>query len=145
MSQPTLRLVLGDQLSASLSALDGLDPAHDVVLMAEVRDEATYVRHHKQKIALIFAAMRSFAAELQARGVTVRYVRIDAPENTHSIVGELHRALDDGAYASVVMTECGEWRLAQALAAFAGVAGVPVEIRADRRFICSHERFQRWA
>ncbi|RZJ79781.1 MAG: cryptochrome/photolyase family protein, partial [Brevundimonas sp.] len=77
MSQPTLRLVLGDQLSTTLSALDGLDAAHDVVLLAEVRDEATYVRHHKQKIALIFAAMRSFAAELQARGVTVRYVRID--------------------------------------------------------------------
>jgi len=37
----TLRLVLGDQLSDGLSALADLDPARDVVLMAEVRDEAT--------------------------------------------------------------------------------------------------------
>ena len=141
----TLRLVLGDQLSDTLSALDGLDPDRDVVLMAEVQDEATYVRHHKQKIALIFAAMRSFAIRLEARGVTVRYVRIDEPGNSHSIVGELHRALDDQPFANVVATECGEWRLAEALAAFAGIAAVPVDIRQDRRFICTHDRFRRWA
>ncbi|MCA3701390.1 MAG: cryptochrome/photolyase family protein, partial [Brevundimonas sp.] len=81
MTGGTLRLVLGDQLSDRLSALEGLDPARDVVLMAEVQDEATYVPHHKQKIALTFAAMRSFALRLERRGVTVRYVRIDDPAN----------------------------------------------------------------
>jgi len=71
--------------------------------MAEVRDEATYVRHHKQKIALIFAAMRSFALRLKGRGVTVRYVRIDDPDNTHSIVGELERALDDRPFEACLL------------------------------------------
>ena len=113
--------------------------------MAEVRGEATYVRHHKQKIALTFAAMRSFALRLEARGVTVRYVRIDDPANTHAIVGELHRALDDLPLTAVAITECGEWRLAEVLAAFAGVASVPVDIRPDTRFLCSHDRFRRWA
>ncbi|WP_309627361.1 cryptochrome/photolyase family protein [Brevundimonas sp.] len=141
----TLRLVLGDQLSDGLSALTDLDPACDLVLMAEVREEATYVRHHKQKIALIFAAMRSFALRLEGRGVTVRYVRIDDPANTHSIVGELHRALDEQPMGSVTITECGEWRLAEALVAFAGVARVPVDVREDSRFICTHDRFRRWA
>jgi deoxyribodipyrimidine photolyase-related protein len=145
MTGGTLRLVLGDQLSDRLSALEGLDAARDVVLIAEVQDEATYVRHHKQKIALTFAAMRSFALRLERRGVAVRYVRIDDPANTHSIVGELHRALDTQTFEAVVMTECGEWRLAEALSAFAGVARVPVDIRENRRFICSHDRFRRWA
>lgn len=140
-----LRLVLGDQLSEFLTALEGIDVRQDVVLMAEVRDEATYVRHHKQKIALIFAAMRSHAERLSARGVTVRYIRIDAPGNTHSIVGEIERALTETGCSSVVMTECGEWRLAEALKAFAVAAQVPVEIREDRRFICSHDRFRAWA
>jgi deoxyribodipyrimidine photolyase-related protein len=141
----TLRLVLGDQLSDGLSALDDLDAAYDVVLMAEVRDEATYVRHHKQKIALTFAAMRAHAARLEGRGVTVRHVRIDAPDNSQSIVGELKRALAAGRFDRVVVTECGEWRLAEALKTFADTAAVPVEIREDRRFICSHARFRRWA
>src|SRR5690606_15995391 len=140
-----LRLVLGDQLSDSLAGLTDLDATRDVVLMAEVRDEATYVRHHKQKIALTFAAMRAHANRLTARGVTVRYVRIDAPDNTHSIIGELHRALADDAYARVVITEPGEIRLAEVFAAFAATAGLPVDIREDRRFICSHARFRRWA
>ncbi|MEM6492232.1 MAG: cryptochrome/photolyase family protein, partial [Pseudomonadota bacterium] len=50
-----LRLVLGDQLSPAIAALRDGDPASDVVLLAEAQSEATYVRHHKQKIALIFA------------------------------------------------------------------------------------------
>ncbi|MFN3559181.1 MAG: cryptochrome/photolyase family protein [Brevundimonas sp.] len=141
----TLRLVLGDQLSDGLAGLTDLDAGRDVVLMAEVRDEATYVRHHKQKIALTFAAMRAHAARLEARGVTVRYVRIDADDNSHSIVGELLRAVEAGTFDQVVLTECGEVRLAKALRAFADTAPVPVEIREDRRFICSHARFRRWA
>jgi deoxyribodipyrimidine photolyase-related protein len=141
----SLRLVLGDQLSDSLSALDGLNPDRDVVLMAEVNDEATYVRHHKQKIALIFAGMRSFAMRLEARGVTVRYVRIDDPANTHSLVGELERALEDRPFGTAVLTECGEWRLAEALSAFAGSSSVEVDIRPDDRFICDHDRFRCWA
>ena len=65
----TLRIVLGDQCSAGLSALRDLDPARDVVLMAEVMGECTYVRHHAKKIVLVLSAMRHFARALQARGV----------------------------------------------------------------------------
>lgn len=137
--------MLGDQLSDGLSALTDLDPARDLVLLAEVRDEATYVRHHKQKIALAFAAMRSFAVRLETRGVSVRYVRIDDPDNSHSIVAEVERALADGRFERVVMTECGEWRLAEALSGFASASPLLVEIRPDDRFVCSHDRFRRWA
>ena len=97
-----LRLVLGDQLSDDLSALKDMNPDVDTVLMAEVRDEATYVRHHKQKLALVFAAMRNHAERLKGRGVNVRYVRIDDADNSGSITGELARVLDDGAYETVV-------------------------------------------
>ncbi len=55
----TLRLVLGDQLSDTLSSLRDIDAAKDVVLMAEVMAEAEYVRHHKQKLVMVFAAMRA--------------------------------------------------------------------------------------
>ena len=58
MSQ--LVLVLGDQLTKGLSALAAADKKTDTVMMAEVADEASYVKHHPKKIALIFAAMRNF-------------------------------------------------------------------------------------
>ena len=72
----TIRLVLGDQLSRSLSGLAGLDKKLDVVLMAEVIEEVTYVRHHKRKVAFLFSAMRHFADELREEGITVDYIRL---------------------------------------------------------------------
>ena len=71
-------LVLGDQLSDSLSSLNLLEP-EDVVLMAEVWSEASYVKHHKQKIALVFSAMRHFADALTRSGRRVIYVRLNDP------------------------------------------------------------------
>ena len=66
-----LRIILGDQLSLDLSALDDLEPGRDVVLMMEVMEENTYVEHHKQKIVLVLAAMRHFAETLRQRGLKV--------------------------------------------------------------------------
>ncbi len=144
-SAPSLRLVLGDQISPNLASLSGATSA-DLILMAEVHEEATYVRHHKQKIALTFAAMRSFAAVLESRGLRVRYVRIDDPASTGSIAGELDRTLADaGPFGRVILTECGEWRLRSALTAFAGRCAAPVETRDDGRFLCSHAEFEAWA
>jgi deoxyribodipyrimidine photolyase-related protein len=60
-----LRLILADQLTRGIASLKDLDPARDVVLMAEVMDEASYVRHHKQKLVFLFSAMRRFADELR--------------------------------------------------------------------------------
>ena len=44
-------IILGDQLSLSLPTLQALDKTCDRLVMAEVPAEATYVGHHKQKIA----------------------------------------------------------------------------------------------
>ena len=86
-----LVLVLGDQLSPTLSALREADKCRDVVVMAEVMGEATYVPHHPKKLALIFAAMRKFADHLRAEGWQVDYTTLDDPENAGSIAGELLR------------------------------------------------------
>ena len=84
-------LILGDQLSPNNSALRKADKERDVVVMAEVMAEATYVPHHPKKIALVLAAMRKFAASLVQRGWTVAYTRLDDEPNTGSIQGELIR------------------------------------------------------
>jgi deoxyribodipyrimidine photolyase-related protein len=141
----TLRLVLGDQLSDGLAGLADLDPARDVVLMAEVEGETGYVRHHKQKIALVLAGMRAFAARLGERDVAVRYVQLDDPDNRQSIISELARAVEDLAPARIVITEPGEWRLAEEFRKFAADSKTTVEVREDDRFICGHDAFRRWA
>ncbi len=141
----TLRLVLGDQLSDDLSALDGLDPRRDVVVMAEVDDECTYVRHHAKKIVLVLSAMRHFAARLRDRGVTVRYTALDDPDNTHAIESEMRRAIAALKPERVIATAPGEWRLMQIMSGWHERLGLPVEVLDDTRFLCGLREFRHWA
>lgn len=139
----TLRLVLGDQLSRDLSALRDLDPARDVVLMAEVMGEATYVPHHPKKIAFLFSAMRHFAGALREEGIEVRYVRLDEPGNSQTLAGEVRRAVQALAPARIVTTEPGEWRVLEDMRRWRDATGLEVEIRHDDRFFCSRHAFAR--
>jgi deoxyribodipyrimidine photolyase-related protein len=141
----TLRPVLGDQLTHGLASLADLDPAHDVVLMMEVMEEATYVPHHKQKIVLILSAMRHFAAELRSQGIAVDYVVLDDPGNGGSFTSEVRRAVRRHRPDRIVATEPGEWRVREMMAQWQALTGLPVEIRADDRFLCSLDRFASWA
>ncbi len=136
-----LVLVLGDQLSATLSALRKAEKSSDIVVMAEVMDEASYVKHHPKKIALIFAAMRKFAKFLREEGWNVKYTKLDDPENSGSIVGELIRLMSETAAPGVICTEPGEWRLIQALQD----APLKTHMLQDDRFIATHAEFENWA
>ena len=69
MNRHTAILVLGDQLSWHNPALNQVDAEHAVVILAEVGEEATYVRHNRHKIALLFSAMRHFAARLREQAI----------------------------------------------------------------------------
>ena len=139
--RPRLVLVLGDQLSPDLSALRNADRDRDVVVMAEVAEEASYVPHHPKKIAFCFAAMRKFAARLREDGWTVAYTRLDDPDNAGSITGELLRRTEEHDAGEILMTEPGEWRLRQ------NTDAIPTQYRryTDTRFIASQEEFDAWA
>ncbi|TNE51273.1 MAG: cryptochrome/photolyase family protein [Deltaproteobacteria bacterium] len=140
-----LRFVLGDQLTHSLSSLKSLDKDNDTVLMVEVQEEATYVKHHPKKIAFLFSAMRHFAEELEEKGVTVRYIRLTDKDNTHSFRGELCRAVDELQPERVEVCEPGEYRVLEDMGGWEEACGVPVSILPDDRFYCSLEEFADWA
>ena len=141
MSARRLILILGDQLTHGLGALKDIDREHDHVLLAEVMEEASHVPHHPKKIALIFSAMRHFSEALRARGIQVHYVTLDDPDNSGSLAGELLRWTQRLDPAEVHLTECGDWRLEQALRH----CGVPIHWHQDSRFLCSRDAFAAWA
>ena len=141
----TLVPVLGDQLTPTLSALRDAAPDDTIVLMMEVSDETTYVRHHKQKIAYILSAMRHHAKALEKAGWTVDYVKLDDPDNAGSFTGEIARAVERHAPERIVVTEAGEWRVAAMLESWETIFGIPVEICPDDRFVATHAEFDAWA
>ncbi|GJD50955.1 (6-4) photolyase [Methylobacterium crusticola] len=114
--------------------------------MVEVAEEATYVRHHKQKLVLVLSGMRHFAADLRReRGARVDYVSLEDPGNTGSFTGELLRAVARHRPDRVVVTEPGEWRVWEMMRAWGEALEVPLEIRDDTRFLCPRSVFARWA
>jgi deoxyribodipyrimidine photolyase-related protein len=141
----SLRFILGDQLSPDMSSLAGADSELDVVLLCEVAAEATYVPHHPQKIAFLFSAMRHFAAELEERGFTVDYVRLDSNGNTGSFRGEAARAVARHRPERLIVSHPGEWRVFADMQHWEAEFGIPVEIREDNRFFCTLGEFRRYA
>ena len=141
----TLRLLLGDQLSQSLSSLKGYNHQTDSLLLCEVWDEATYVRHHKKKIVFLFSAMRHFAQQLQSKGYRVEYIRLEDSGNSGSLKGEVARLVQEQGFERLVVTQPGEYRVLQDMLHWQQALAVPVEIRPDDRFLCSTEDFAVWA
>jgi deoxyribodipyrimidine photolyase-related protein len=140
-----LVLVLGDQLTPTLSSLAAADKARDVVLMVEVMAEATYVRHHKKKIAFLFSAMRHFVAELEADGWCVDYRRLEQTGPAGSFASEVDAALARHGASRILVTHPGEWRVLADMRTWADRFGRPVEILEDDRFIATHAEFEGWA
>ena len=138
-----LRLILGDQLNSAISSLSDVDIKNDIILMCEVWEEATYVQHHKKKIAFIFSAMRHFAEELKAQKFKVLYIKIDDPNNTGSFSSEVKRIAEEHKPNSVIMTEPSEYRVLKDIQTWK--LNIPLEIRPDERFLCSKEEFFNWA
>lgn len=136
-----LILVLGDQLTPDRGALRGAVPGRDVIVMAEVREEATYVRHNRHKIALIFAAMRHFADELRAAGFRVLYYRYD--QGLKTLRDAVVSALGQSGAAELLYCEPAEHRLRQTMARWR-LPVTATEI-ADDRFLVTHEAFDAWA
>ena len=143
MSDQPLILVLGDQLSPNLSSLVAAPDAP--VLMAELADEASYVRHHQQKIALIFSAMRHFSESLRAKGRAVTYLEYGVEKSISAFTDALSLMVSRHNITRLIVTEPGEWRLKNEMQSWSAKLGIDVEILPDTRFLASHDEFAQWA
>lgn len=142
----TLRLILGDQLSESISSLVDLNPSTDLILMCEVWDETRYVRHHKKKIAFLFSAMRHFARALHKKGCHVEYIKLSnasgAPTSFTQVVAKTLKKYD---LQRLIVTAPGEYRVLASMKHWQKEFAIPVEIRPDTRFLCTLDAFSQWA
>ncbi len=90
----TLRLLLGDQLNQKHSWFD--DVNDDVTyLMAEMRQETDYVKHHIQKVVAFFLSMRNFSEELSEKGHRFIYLKINDKENPQELEKIIKKYVDE--------------------------------------------------
>jgi deoxyribodipyrimidine photolyase-related protein len=136
-------LILGDQLSWRHPVLSAVDPSEVVVILAEVAEEATYVKHNRHKIALIFSAMRHFAQALEARGFTVQYYRLK--DGLPTLLAACERACEVWSLSALHICEPGEFRLSEQVVGWDQSLGIPVTVHDDTRFLSSRADFAHWA
>jgi deoxyribodipyrimidine photolyase-related protein len=130
----TLRLLLGDQLNHHHSWFQSIDPNITYILM-EARSETDYVRHHIQKVAAFFAAMRTFAQQLERAGHQVIYLKLDDVANRGSIFENLIHC--SNGYDQIEYQLPDEWRLDQELQKFPQRTGLPVKVYDTEHFLSS--------
>jgi deoxyribodipyrimidine photolyase-related protein len=120
----TLRLILGDQLNENHSWFSKVDNSITYCLF-ETWSETNYTKHHVQKVASFFLAMRHFSVRLRELGHTVVYRTLDETrelqlETISDNLGHLAKVLEVQEVAHQLPDE---WRLDQELKRFADSFG----------------------
>jgi deoxyribodipyrimidine photolyase-related protein len=126
MATKTLRLILGDQLNSKHSWFEQPDP--DVVyLMAEMRQETDYVKHHIQKVVAFFRSMRNFADNLKSQGHQLVYFKISDPNNPHHLEKLIKQTIVDTRAGKFEYLLPDEFRLDEQLNQITGRLTIPCQ------------------
>ena len=105
-----MRLILGDQLDELHSWFK--KPDKDVTyVMMEIRQETDYVKHHIQKVAAFFAAMRAFSTRLKESGHRVIYLRLDDRKNLQTLPANLEHLVKTKKFSRLEYLMPDEYRL----------------------------------
>ena len=130
-----LVLVLGDQLNCDSSVIRQFNKNHDVIWMAEVDAEVTYVWNHKARIVLFLSAMRHFKEYLEDLEYKVYYRYLLDKENEGSFTKELEKAVREIKPEKLVMVEPGEWRIQEEIKETARKLNITLQILKDKHSI----------
>ena len=149
-----LILILGDQLNADSTAFDDFDPSLDAVCMAEVAHETSKVWSSKPRTAVFLSAMRHFREALRSKGWKVFYRELTAMGGAwHGTTGPAKKSNAETFTAALaestarlkpekwIIVEPGEWSVSKEICAAAVAAGIDLEMREDRHFLCTHAQF----
>jgi deoxyribodipyrimidine photolyase-related protein len=125
--------VFGDQLNRRIASLEGVRPGEARVLMIESRAKLRARRWHRQRLHLILASMRRFAAELEGAGFTLDYRKADSFAAGLAAHRRRYRP------KRVRAMEPASWDALRLLRA------LDVETLPSNLFLCHYEEFARWA
>lgn len=132
--------ITGAQLSLHINSLSVLSRADTVILMIESVERCRVAPYHKQKLVLVWSAMRHFAEELRRRGYEVDYHAVQ-PDFEQALRAHLASHEPD----RVQLMADAEWGASEALAEVARGLGAVVEVVPNNLFLSDADDFQRRA
>ncbi len=137
--KPKHVLVLPDQLTDQVGPLSSGEPGFTSVLMIESRAFADALSHHKKKLALVFSAMRHFAASLRESGFDVIYLQpVDFPQGISEYLS-IHPGV------TIDLMEPSDWGMRGQLVDAAERAGGEIRVAPNELWLTTNEEFDDWA
>lgn len=128
-----LRLILGDQLNYSHSWFGKVDDKVTYVMM-EIEPEATYVKHHIQKLLGFFASMRNFADHLRKSGHRVIYYKLTDRNNRHGFAANLKKLVQDHSFEKIEYLYPDEYRVDRIMKNVMDELSIPHQVYDTRHF-----------
>ena len=137
-----LFLILGNQLFAS----DELVPfRHCRFFMAEDIGLCTYVRHHKQKLVLFLAAMRSYRDLVREQGYTLDYFELGDPQYANlDYEQKLAHFIETNGTTRLLTWEIEDAFFEARLRRFAAAREIPLRFVPSPMFLTSRKAFAEW-
>jgi deoxyribodipyrimidine photolyase-related protein len=139
----TLRLILGDQLNPRHSWFEQRD-AGVLYLVAELRQEATYARHHVQKLCAFFVAMQEFADGIDAEGHHVAHLTLDDTASFDTLPELLQSMCRHHAVERFEYQSADEYRLRRQLRKPGLPESISVHEYDSEHFLLPESEFERY-
>jgi deoxyribodipyrimidine photolyase-related protein len=134
----TLRLILGDQLNAHHSWFQTKDKTV-TYLIAELKQEATYVPQHIQKICAFFAAMAEFADHIRSNGHQVLHLTLDESSNFSDFGQLISSVCSEHKIQLFEYQQPDEYRLSEQLKQVQDMLNIPVSCVETEHFLLTHD------
>ncbi len=138
MQFDTVRLILGDQLNCEHTWFQQPDD-HVLYLIAELKQESTYVTHHIQKVCAFFSAMEKFAKERQSEGHQVLHLTLDDTQSFGDLEQLLQHFVSEVGASKFEYQRPDEYRLLEQLAKLK-LNGVVTRCVDSEHFCCRLKR-----
>lgn len=138
-----LRLILGDQLNSEHSWFREKDE-NAIYLMAEMRQETDYVKHHIQKIVAFFLSMRNFANELKAKNHSVIYFKISDKNNPQELEKLIQHSVEQHSIEKFEYQLPDEYRLDQQLKSICSTLTIESEAFDTEHFYTSRTELSKF-
>ncbi|CAM1354835.1 cryptochrome/photolyase family protein [Tenacibaculum halocynthiae] len=134
----TLRLILGDQLNIKHS---WFKEVNDNVLycMFETKQEASYVKHHIQKIVGFLGAMRDFSVKLNEKRHSLIYFKINDENNFHDFKNNILQLIEKEDIKHFEYQYPDEYRLNEELETLASSLPISTSVLSSEHFYTERE------
>ena len=137
----TLRLILGDQLNPAHSWYKD-KKTNTLYVIAELKQETSYVKHHIQKICAFFCAMENFATALNQAGFNVLHLTLNETCNDEDLPALLTRIAAQHQCNTIEYQYPDEYRLKNQLAHFANTSPLTVSSVDSEHFLLPFEEIK---